>query len=148
MWTCPRCGRQFKNVNQSHGCRLIDKEQLFAKRPAVLKTVYKKIVSMVKPLGEFREETVPPDVIFFKTTSTFLAVKVKTDHLEIEFFLDHLDNAPVISKHLQTSAHRVVHIVPVDSIDEINTQMKKWITRSYQLISSKKIKNKINIVDE
>ena len=83
MWTCPSCGREFRNSNQPHTCRLIDKEQLFAKRPAELKNIYKRIVSIVKTFGEFREETVPPDVIFFKTVSTFLAVKVKRDHLEI-----------------------------------------------------------------
>ena len=140
MWTCPRCGREFRNTNQLHTCRLIDKEQLFAKRPPQLKRIYKKIISIVKPLGDFREETVLPDVIFFKTISTFLGVKVKRDHLEVEFFLDHLDNAPVVSKYLQTSAHRFVHVVPVDSVDEIDEQLIKWIKHSYQLVLSKKIK--------
>jgi hypothetical protein len=141
MWSCPRCGREFRNTNQSHTCRLIDKEQLFAKRPPQLKNIYKKIVSIVKPLGEFREETVLPDVIFFKTISTFLGVKVKRDHLEVEFFLDHPDNSPVVAKCLQTSANRFVHLVPVDSVDEIDEQLTNWIRHSYQLVLSKKIKN-------
>jgi len=68
---------------------LIDKEDLFKKRPQELKALYKKVFEIVKKFGAFREETVSPDVIFFKTKSTFLAVKVKKDHLEIEFFLDH-----------------------------------------------------------
>jgi ribosomal protein L37AE/L43A len=140
MWTCPRCGREFRNSNQSHTCRLIDKEQLFAKRPAELKNIYIKIVSIVKTVGEFREETVPPDMIFFKTVSTFLGVKVKRDHLEIEFFLDHLDNAPAVSKHLQTSSRRFVHLVPVDSVEEIDTQLINWIKDPYQLVLSKKNK--------
>jgi hypothetical protein len=89
-------------------------------------------------LGDYKEETVPPDVIFFKTVSTFLGVKVKRDHLEIEFFLDHADYAPVISKYLQTSAHRFAHIVPVDNPDEIDEQLKNWIQHSFHLILSKK----------
>ena len=138
MWTCSNCGRSFKNVNQQHGCRLIQKEQLFEKRPAVFKDIFKKIVSIIKPLGEFREEIVPPDVIYFKIISTFLAVKVKRDHLEVEFFLDHRDDSPLVSKYLQTSAHRFVHVVLVDSMDDIDVQMNNWIKHSYQLI----LKNK------
>jgi len=140
MWTCPRCGRAFRNTNQQHSCRLLDKEQLFAGKPPQLKKIYKKVVSIVQELGEYKEETVPPDVIFFKTVSTFLGVKVKRDHLEIEFFLDHADSAPVISKYLQTSAHRFAHIVPVDSPDEIDEQLKDWIKHSFHLVHSKKNK--------
>ena len=138
MWTCPRCGREFKNKNQAHSCKRIDREQLFDKRPPKLKTIYKKIVSFVKTLGEFKEETVPPDVIFFKTISTFLGVKVKATHLEVEFFLDHHENNPVVSKFLQTSAYRFAHVVPIDDLDEIDTQLKNWIKHSYQLVLAKK----------
>jgi len=138
MWTCPRCGREFKNKNQAHSCRLIDKDQLFEKRPPQLRRIYKKIVSFVDTLGEFKEETVPPDVIFFKTISTFLGVKVKSTHLEVEFFLDHHEDNPVVSKSLQTSAHRFAHVVPVDDLNEIDTQLKNWIKHSYQLVLAKK----------
>jgi len=138
MWTCPRCGREFKNKNQAHSCKLIDKDQLFEKRPPQLRRIYKKIVSFVDTLGEFKEEAVPPDVIFFKTISTFLGVKVKATHLEVEFFLDHHEDNPVVSKFLQTSAHRFAHVVPVDDLNEIDTQLKKWIKDSYQLVLAKK----------
>jgi len=107
---------------------------LFAKRPPELKALYNEIVSRIKKFGEYREETVKPDVIFFKTTSTFLAIKVKKDHLEIEFFLDHLEHAPPVSKYLQTSKNRVAHVVPIDSAEEINKQLIDWIKTSYLLV--------------
>ncbi len=135
MWTCPKCGRSFKRKDQQHTCTLISKESLFAKRLPGLKNLYSKIVKEVKKFGEYREETVNPDVIFFKTKSTFLAVKVKKDHLDIEFFLDHLEDVPPVSKYLQTSKHRVAHVVPIDSAEEINEQLISWIKNSYQLVS-------------
>ena len=52
-------------------------------------------------------------MIFIKTKSTFMAVKVKRDRLDVDFFLDHLENVPLVSKYLQTSKHRVAHVVPV-----------------------------------
>jgi len=135
MWTCPKCRRKFKRKDQRHACTLISKETLFAKRPPGLKNLYNKIVKEVKRIGEYREEAVNPDVIFFKTKSSFLAVKVKKDHLDIEFFLDHLEDVPPISKYLQTSKKRVAHVVPVDSTEEINEQLISWIKSSYKLVS-------------
>jgi hypothetical protein len=136
MWTCPKCKRSFKNANQNHSCILVSKEDLFAKRPAFLKQLYKKIVAIVNPLGEYREETVMPDVIYFKTKSTFLAVKVRKDHLEVEFFLDHHENDPSIARWLQTSKHRFAHVVPVDSEEDITNQLTEWIEHSWHLVLS------------
>ncbi len=75
MWTCPECKRSFKRKNQSHSCILITKESPFVKRPPELKRLYNKIVKEVNKFGKHREETVRPDVIFFKTKSTFLVSK-------------------------------------------------------------------------
>lgn len=136
MWTCPKCKRSFRNANQNHSCTLVLKEDLFAKRPAFLKRLYDEIVFVVKKLGQYREETVLPDVIFFKTRSTFLAVKVKKDHLEVEFFLDHHEDDPSIAKWLQTSKCRVAHVVKIDGEKGITRQLTEWIRHSYHLILS------------
>ena len=135
MWTCPKCGRTFKRKDQQHTCTLISKDNLFVNRPPRLKELYERIVKRVMKFGDYREETVNPNVIFFKTKSTFLAIKVKKDHLEIEFFLDHLENVPPVSKYLQTSKHRVAHVVRIDSEEEINEQMIEWMKTSYMLVS-------------
>ncbi len=135
MWVCKKCGRKFKRMNQSHSCRLISKDSLFEKRPPFLKKLFESVNRELKKLGEYREETVLPDVIFFKTTSTFLEIKVKKDHLDIVFFLEKREDVPPVAKYLQTSRNRVVHLVPVDRPEDINDQLFNWIRRSYQLIS-------------
>jgi len=135
MWICPKCNRSFKHENQNHGCRLIDKEGLFTKRPPLLKELYKKVKDIVDGFGEYREETLPPDVIFFKTKSSFLAVKVKKDHIEVEFFLDQVEDVPPVAKFLQTSKHRVAHVVKVDDEKDIDAQLIGWMRASYDLIN-------------
>jgi hypothetical protein len=137
MWTCPNCGRKFKNAHQNHSCKLISKDGLFDKRAPELKTIYQKILAIVRKFGEFRVETIPPDTIFFKTISTFLAVKVKKAHLEVEFFLDHYEDDPSVSKFLQTSKHRYVHVVPVDREANIDKQLMAWMKSSYELVLKK-----------
>ena len=90
MWTCPKCTRTFRNTNQAHTCKLVSKKDFFVKRPPHLRTLFNAIVKVVKGFGEYREEAVAPDVIFLKTKSTFLAVKVKRDNLDFAFLLEHL----------------------------------------------------------
>jgi FMN phosphatase YigB (HAD superfamily) len=135
MWTCPKCNRPFKRRDQQHSCTLISKDSLFVNRPPALKKLFNKIEKIVNGFGESRQETVRPDVIFFKTKSTFLGIKVKKDHLEVEYFLDHLEDVPPVFKYLQTSKHRVVHLVAVDNAGDITPQLIKWMKASYALIS-------------
>lgn len=135
MWTCPKCKRIFKRKDQSHSCILISKESLFTKRSPELKKLYDKIVKEVNKFGKYREETMKPDVIFFKTKSTFLGIKVKKNHLDVEFYLEKLENVLPVTKYLQTSKNRVVHLVPIDQREDINKQLISWIKRSYDLVS-------------
>jgi predicted transport protein len=136
MWTCPECKRTFKRKDQQHSCTLISKESLFERRPPELKKLYDRIVKELKKFGEYKEETIKPDIIFFKTKSTFLAIKVKRDHLDVEFFLEKPEDVPPVSKYLQTSKHRVAHLVPVDQPGDINQQLINWMKRSYLLVSA------------
>ena len=136
MWTCPKCKRSFKNNNQAHGCHQIKVEDLFRKRSDHIRKLYLELDSKISTIGKFRKEAVPPDVVFYKTVSTFLAVKVKTKWLDIEFFLDHYDDNPIVKKYLQTSKKRFVHLVSIDENSDINHQLIGWITQSYKIINS------------
>lgn len=137
MWNCPKCHRTFKRKNQQHSCTLITKESLFEKRPKELEKLFSIVEQKVSQLGSYRLETVKPEVIFFKTKSTFLGIKVKKDHLVVEFFLDHIENIPPVFKYLQTSKHRIVHEVVVDQEEDITKQLMDWIKHSYELVSGK-----------
>ncbi len=136
MWTCPKCQRSFRNTNQAHSCRRVDKDRFFDRRPPHFKDLYKTIQERVAEFGSYREEAVLPDVVFFKTKSTFLMVKIKMAWIDIEFFLDHLEDEPPVRKYLQTSKNRVVHLVSIDSEEDIDDQLLTWIKASYDLISN------------
>ena len=127
--------RNFKRKDQNHTCTLISKESLFVKRPPSLQRLFNQIEKIINSFGESRQETVKPDVIFFKTNSAFLGIKVKKDHLVIEYFLDHLEDTPPVFKYLQISKHRVVHMIAIDSPEDITTQLIKWMQASYALSS-------------
>lgn len=134
MWTCPKCNRIFRNTNQQHTCQLVTVETIFANRPPFLQTIYQRILEIIDTFGYYRIEPIPFDVIRLKTKSTFVSIKRKKDHLEISFYLDHLEDVPPIAKYLQMSKNRVVHVVPVDGVEDIDTQLIDWIRSSYELI--------------
>lgn len=135
MWTCPNCKRQFKNNNQSHGCHQITMESLLQKRSSTIGHLYKEFHSYLS-FSDYRREVVPPDVIFYKTSSTFLAVKLKTRWIEIEFFLDYYLDHPVIKKWLQTSKRRYVYVIAIDEGSDITKELLGWVEYSYQLINN------------
>jgi hypothetical protein len=112
----------------------VKKEDLFAKRPAYMVDLYHEIVAIVGQIGNFKEEAFIPDGIFLKTKTTFLTIKIKTKHLEIVFYLDHLENIHPVQKYRQTSKNRFAHVVLIDDVEDINQQLVEWIKASYDLI--------------
>lgn len=134
MWTCTLCNRSFRNSNQSHSCKPVSKENITGTISPALQPVYKKIIKIINRFGPYREEPVGKHVIYFKTASTFMAIKLKKDHLEVEFFLDHKITAPVVTKMLQTSANRFACTVPVSNTGEINQELASWLNCSYELV--------------
>ncbi|MDH3650616.1 MAG: DUF5655 domain-containing protein [Saprospiraceae bacterium] len=136
MWTCPECSRVFRNRNQLHTCKLVDKELFFENRPPHFHEMYETIKRYVQVCGSFREEAVAPDVIFFKSKSTFLALKIKKRWIDVEFFLDHLEDIPPVKKYLQTSRRRFAHLVSIDEIEDIDQQLLAWIRSSHELITN------------
>lgn len=134
MWTCPTCTRKFRNTNQHHTCQLVKVEEIFANRPPILLAIYHRILAVADTFGDYRIEPIPYEVIRLKTKSTFVSIKRKKDHLEVSFYLDHLEDVLPVSKHRRMSAKRVVHVVPVDSLEDIDNQLIDWMRASYDLI--------------
>ena len=119
-----------------HSCRLVTKESLFENRSETIRQLYELLISEVRKFGDFREECVPPDVIFMKTKSTFLMLKIKKKWIDVEFFLEKLEDVPPVKKYLKTSKNRVVHVVSIDEPEDVDEQLIDWIRRSYELISN------------
>lgn len=136
MWTCPKCGRSFLRRDQNHACARVTVEGLFHKRRPALRLLYDRLVRTIRRFGDFREEAVNPGVIFFKTRTSFLGVKLRKDDLVVTFYLDHLEDAPSIFRHLQTSRRRFAHSVTISEPEDITPQLRKWIKRSYALTAS------------
>ena len=139
MWTCRVCNRVFKRRGQPHSCKLVSSADFFDRRPPVFQKLYFIIINSLQLLGPYSEEAIPPDRIFFKSGSTFLGLRLKKNYMEVEFFLDHREEEPSISKFLQTSKNRYAHVVPVSQEEDLSPAVLAWIRESYFLISKKEL---------
>ena len=134
MWTCPDCGRVFRNTRQWHSCQKENLEGHFRNRPPALRQLFDELNTFITELGPVEVSPVKT-AILFRRGATFLAVNVKPDHLKLEFQLEHEAEDLVISRSVRVSGNRVFHEAVIDEGADIHERLKQWITEAYGLIS-------------
>jgi predicted transport protein len=97
LWSCPNCGRSFRQVNQRHACGVGDRASLFRSRPASLELLFNRLESAVRSFGPV--EVVTRDrYALFRTTRIFADLTVKRDALRLVIHLGREVSSPSFSK--------------------------------------------------
>jgi hypothetical protein len=133
MWTCPECGKPFKARNDRHSCKIVPVKKHFENRDPAFEEIFEKLIRHISTFGNYYINSLPY-CILLKRESTFLAIKIKKDHLLLEFFLEAEENIFPVFKILRTSKNRVVHFVAIENAAELKQQVLDWIKRSYELV--------------
>jgi len=131
-WTCPTCSRDFRRPNQWHSCESLDVAvHLRGKPPHVRETVEKLI-------EELREEGViispVKTAIQFRAGATFLSVKPKADHVDIEFQLGREVREFPVYRSLRVSKNRVVHMAVIEDPGDVDENLLSLLRESYEMI--------------
>lgn len=130
LWECPKCGRQFTKINQSHSCKQYPLEQHFIEKSNG-ELLYKKLkLNVEKTMNRFKIESLEC-CIHFVSTFTFAAVKVFKDKISIDFSLNHKVINKRIKQITQMSKNRFVHCIDVFTETEINAELVSWIQEAY-----------------
>lgn len=87
MWTCPRCERNFKSVNQSHMCTTKTIDDLFVNRPDNLVLAFDRLLTEVIDWEPCSVGT-STNTIIFTSQKAWLIVKPMTKELDIKFYSD------------------------------------------------------------
>lgn len=132
MWTCPNCGRAFRNTNQDHSCIVTDLASHFVNREQNVVDTFEKLKDIVMQLGDIRINSVK-NAILFQAKSQFLAAKPKKAILDIEFVLDEPIEGFPIHKTVQASKHKWAHFIRLESPEEVDAQLMGWIERAYEV---------------
>jgi hypothetical protein len=133
-WTCPECGKSFRNRNQWHSCYTLKVEDHIRNKSRHIQDLVFFLISRLYEFGPIDLNPVK-SVIQVKSGATFLSIKPKKDYVELEFQLgETMDTFPV-HKIIRISGKRVLHFVYIQKKDDINEQLLHWLKDSYDLVS-------------
>jgi hypothetical protein len=129
-WTCPRCDREFGRAHQSHvcvpGCTVDD---CFSTRPDQ-RRIYDALVAHLETLGPFHADAVSVGV-FLKSERKLAEVRPKARCLSLELVLPRVVHDPRVFRTLRMTSDRTVHVLKLVSVDDVNDQLRDWLTEAY-----------------
>ena len=132
-WTCPECGKSFRNKNQWHSCYKLQLDDHLHHKSPEIKKVVNRLILEIKTFGNIEINPVK-SAIQVKAGATFLSIKPKNEYVDLEFQLgEEVDEFP-IHKTIRISGNRVLHFLSLQSIEEINEQLIQWLKSSYHLV--------------
>jgi len=131
MWTCPNCGRQFKNRSQEHSCGYFTIEQVFENKPPEIFMLFQKINDKVKSFGEMQVRAVKNGVMF-SVKSTFLALKPHRSYLAVEFAGGTAHDEFPVERCIKISRNEFAHIMQIEQTEETDEQLIGWLKEAYR----------------
>jgi Domain of unknown function (DUF5655) len=129
-WTCSRCDRTFRQVNQRHACGTGNRSALLKNRPPALVDLYGKLEATVRGFGDV--EVVTRDrYALFRTTRIFTDLTVMSDALRVVIHLDRKVAAQYIVKAAR-SGKRVSHVTMIRTAGDLRN-ITPLLREAYQL---------------
>ncbi len=134
MWTCPSCGRAFKQRNQMHTCEVFDLERHLTGKSSGIAGLYHLLAGAVSKMGSV--EIVPmKSSILFRVKTVFATVRVRRHWLDVYFSLAYELRGERIRTIEKASAARFVHRVRVSSPDDVDDELLGWLAEARELSS-------------
>ena len=129
-WTCPRCDRSFRQVNQRHACGTGDRERLLRDRPEALVELYENLEATIRGFGEV--EVVTRDrYALFRTTRIFVDLTVMRDALRVVIHLGRELAGDGFEKVVR-DRKRFSHVVKVRGPEDL-ARIEPWLREAYEL---------------
>jgi hypothetical protein len=129
-WTCPRCDCEFGNARQAHvcvpGCTVDD---VFAERPPEQRLVYDALLDRLRGEGQVHEDAVSVGV-FLKTARKFAELRPMARALSLELVLPRVIDDPRVMRRVPLSAGRFVHVIRLTSPDQVDADIRAWLSEA------------------
>jgi hypothetical protein len=130
-WTCPACDREFGRERQAHFCITGNSvDATFAGRPVVQREIYDTVIEHLGTLGPVHEDAVQVGV-FLKAERKLAELRPKARWLSLELVLGRTVDSGRVSRVLRISADRVVHVIKLISLGDVDDQLRQWLTEAY-----------------
>ncbi|MEX2081674.1 MAG: DUF5655 domain-containing protein [Dehalococcoidia bacterium] len=130
-WSCPQCGREFGRIGQGHFCApAMTVDQYYAARPAYERAVFEAVREHLESLGPFHVEPVGVGILV-KRGRTIIELRPKQRWVSVSFVLNRRVDHPRITRTSRGSGSWCYHAVRAHSADDIDDQVRQWLTESY-----------------
>ena len=133
-WTCPLCGRAFRNTNQWHSCETRDLDHHLARKSPAVREMVATLVDAANDFGAIDIDPVKTS-IQLKAGSTFLSIRPKKYHLEIDFSLGRRVDVFPVYRSTRISGNRVLHQAILEHADDIDAPLIALLREAYELVS-------------
>jgi len=104
----------------------------FVGKPAAVRKIYDKLVSMCQKFGEVTEDPKKTS-IHFNRSSAFAGVEVRKEYLLVNIKSDEPIKSPRIPKSERLSRKRFHQKVKLSSVKEVDAALKGWLKAAYGL---------------
>jgi len=126
MWTCPRCGRSFANLNQSHSCLDLSAAEHLSGKSDLAMSIYEAVVEALERCGEFRIHAQKTRIAFI-TRMTFAGVSVAERWVDLSLISSTVIDDPRIRKLFLFGPTSWGHLVRLTKPDDIDQQVEGWL---------------------
>jgi Domain of unknown function (DUF5655) len=127
-WVCPRCDREFDRPHQAHTC--VPGVTVDAVLKPGYRAVYDAILDHLSTLGPLHEDAVSVGV-FLKRQTKFAEVRPMARALSLDLVLPATINSPRVTRTITISAGRIVHVIRLTAVSDVDDELKDWLTTAY-----------------
>jgi Domain of unknown function (DUF5655) len=106
----------------------------FEGRSAPLRKIYARIIATVRAFGPVIEDPKKTSIHLNRKTA-FAGIKVQRDCIAVTIKADQEIASDRIVSSEQTSANRWHHVVKLFATNDVDTKLKEWLRRAYDLSS-------------
>lgn len=131
LWACPRCGRTFANVNQTHTCAaLVDLDRHFVRSMPAVRATFDRIREIVEALGPV---SVLPEKtrIALHVRMSFAALTPRKGWLDGHLILARRVDSPRFRRIEEYSPRNILHAFRLTSPDEVDIEFASWLAEAY-----------------
>jgi hypothetical protein len=130
-WDCPKCGRRFSRVKQSHECApAMTLNEYFSTGPERERPIYEAVMRHLDTVGPVHVEPVSVG-IFLKRARSFAQLRPMRQWVALSFSLPHRVKHPRITRKVVLYHGRYHHVANLRGPDDLDAALCGWLTEAY-----------------
>jgi len=132
LWTCPRCGNDFVNRNQTHSCMRHTLEDSFAGKPERIRELFDRFRAMVEACGPAK--VVPyRNKVGFMVRVRFAGAVPKKEWLEVGFWLTRRIQSRRFRKIETIYPNAHIHTLRITAPEDLDGEVAGWVKEAYSI---------------